>query len=140
LQASDYEFALISASSLLWTGGEIVLLPAVVKTLIVYGLDLLQVFVYVVLAFAISTISRSRAMATGISLFLLLVGGTVSELLASYFGWGKYILFGVSNFSSYILKGSVYPGTSLGFGLIVSLIYTLMFLIVSYFTLNKRDI
>lgn len=135
-----FGFGGFGAHSLLWTGGKVVLLPGFVNILAVYGLDFLQVFVYIVLAFVISVVSRSRAMATGISLFLLLVGGGISELLTLYFGWGKYILFGVSNFSSFVLKGTTYPGTSIGFGLVVSAVYVVVFLFIGYFTFIKSDI
>lgn len=135
-----FGFQGFGSNILFWTGGKIVLLPAFLNTLAVYGLDFLQVFVYIVLSFAISIVSRSRAIATGISLFLLLVGGSISELLTIYFGWGKYILFGVSDFSSYVLKGTLYPGTSLGFGFVVSAVYTMIFLFAGYATFLKRDI
>jgi ABC-2 type transport system permease protein len=135
-----FRFDGIGAKELMWTGGSIVNIPGVVKALAIYGLDFVQIIVYLVMAFAIAAIFRSRALATGISLFLLLVGSSIAQVLAVYFSWGKYILFCNTSLSTYITYGRLYPGTSLGFSLIVSAVYTAVFLFLGYFVFAKRDI
>lgn len=135
-----YGFNGIGAYSLMWTGSKIVYIPAVLNALVIFALDFLTVIVYTTLAFALSVIFRSRSIATGFSLFLLLIGGSLTRLLGIFVDWGKFILFNVSNFSTYITEGSVFTGTSLPFALIVSAIYCIIFMFCGYFIFAKRDI
>lgn len=135
-----YKFAGFSSKDLLWTGSKILYVSAAAKTFIILGLSFLEIVVYVTLAFMLSTLFRSRSIATGFSLFLLLVGGSISGALAMYFDWGKYILFINTSFSSYITTGVTYVGTSLPFSLIVSAVYSVIFLIIGYEAFLQRDI
>jgi ABC-2 type transport system permease protein len=128
------------AREMLYTGGSVLYVPAVLKLLAVFGLDFLQVIFYVVLAFALSAITRSRSMATGFSLFMLLVGGQIAMLLAMYFSWGRYVPFALTNFSEFVTQGSTVPGTTLAMGLVLSGIYTLIFGAAGYLAFAKRDI
>lgn len=135
-----FGFKGFAGGSLLYTGSRDIMIPAVLKTLAIYGLNFLELFVFVSLALMISVASRSRALATGISLFLLLVGGSISQILALFFNWGKYIFLSVTNFSSFILTGGAYNNASLGFALIVCAVYSALFLLTGYFIFNRRDI
>ena len=130
----------IGAKEMLWTSSSIMYIPAVLKTIIVFLLDYLQVLVYVIIAFAISAISRSRSMATGFSLFLLFVGSTIINMVAMYFSWGKYLPLGMSNFSRYVTLGAPIGGTTLAFALGLSTIYSIIFAFVGYYVFEKRDI
>ena len=135
-----FGFKGIGSTALLWTGGKIIAVPAVCQALIVYGLDFLTALVYTIFAFLLAAVTRSRAMATGFSLFLLLVGGSLFQLLTIFYGWGKFVLFTVTGFSGFVLNGSPFVGTSLGFALILSLIYSAVFLFATYYVFAKRDI
>ncbi|WP_156946257.1 hypothetical protein [Clostridium akagii] len=64
---------------------QIVYAPAALKTLLIFGLDFLEAIVYIIVAFVISAVSRSRSIATGFSLFLVLVGAGIIEVLAAIF-------------------------------------------------------
>ena len=130
----------IGAKEMLWTSSSIIYIPSVLKALIIFGLDFLQVLVYVIIAFAISAVSRSRSMATGFSLFLLLVVSKMAILAAMIFSWGKYLPFGLSNFSSFVISGSSIMGTTLAFALGLSAIYSIIFLFAGYYIFEKRDI
>jgi len=130
----------IGAKEMLWTSSKIIYLPAALKTFIVFGLDFLQVLVYVILAFAISAISRSRSIATGFSLFLLLVGSSIMLLVALYFNWGKYLPLAMSGFASFVTIGATIDGTTLTFALIISAIYSIIFCFAGYYVFEKRDI
>jgi ABC-2 type transport system permease protein len=133
-------FGNLGAKEFLWTGGGIIQIPAVCKMLIVFGLEFLQIIFYIVLAFALSILSRSRALATGISLFLLIIGSSIFTMLAIYFPWGKFIPFAITNFPGFLLNGTTIYGTSLSFSLVESAIYTAIFLFAGYFAFAKRDI
>ena len=130
----------IGSKEMLLAGNSIIYIPAVLKTIIVFSLDFLQVLVYVILAFTISVISRSRSIATGFSLFLLLVGSGIVQLLAIYFSWGKYLPLGMTEFAGFVTKGASVDGTTLGFALGLSAIYSIIFCFAGYFVFEKRDI
>ena len=130
----------IGNKEMLWTTSRIIYMPAALKTIIIFGLNFLQVLVYVILAFVISAISRSRSIATGFSLFLLLVGSGIAQGLAMYFSWGKYLPFGLSNFSSFVIIGVPIAATTLGFAIVLSVIYSIIFCFASYLVFEKRDI
>jgi ABC-2 type transport system permease protein len=128
------------AMDMLWTSNRVLYVPAVLKMLAVFGLDFLQVIFFVVLAFTLSAVTRSRSMATGFSLFLLLVGVQIVTLLALYFSWGRYLPFAMTNFSGYLLSGAGIEGTTLSLALILTGIYTLIIGAAGYVVFAKRDI
>jgi ABC-2 type transport system permease protein len=128
------------AMDMLWTSSRVLYVPAALKMLAVFGLDFLQVIFFVVVAFTLSAVTRSRSIATGFSLFLLLVGVQIVTLLALYFSWGRYLPFAMTNFSGYLLSGAGIEGTTLGMALILTGIYTLIIGAVGYVVFAKRDI
>lgn len=130
----------MGSKEMMWTSSSIIYIPAALKTAIIFGLNFLQVLVYVILAFTISAISRSRSIATGFSLFLLLVGSNIAQLLAVYFSWGKYLPFGTSNFSTFVTAGATIEGITLAFAIGLSAIYSIIFCFVGYLVFEKRDI
>ncbi|MBW9148180.1 ABC transporter permease [Clostridium sp. CM028] len=130
----------MGAKEMMWTSTKIIYIPAVLKTIIIYGLNFLTVLVYVLVAFALSIISRSRSIATGCSLFLLLAGSYMVQIFSSYFIWGKYLPFGLSDFTNFIVNGSFVVGTTLAFAIGVSAIYSVIFCAAGYLVFEKRDI
>ncbi|MGH4124567.1 MAG: ABC transporter permease [Clostridium sp.] len=135
-----YGFNGIGAKEMMWTTNKIIYIPAVLKTIIIFGLDFLNVLVYVIVAFVISAISRSRSIATGFSLFLLLAGSGMIQMLAIFFSWGKYLPFGTSDFSSVVNTGACIEGTTLAFSIGIAAIYSIIFCFAGYFAFQKRDI
>ncbi|MBU3093471.1 ABC transporter permease [Clostridium sp. CF011] len=130
----------MGAKEMMWTSTKIIYIPAVLKTIIIYGLNFLTVLVYVLVAFALSIISRSRSIATGCSLFLLLAGSYMVQIFSSYFSWGKYLPFGLSDFTYFIVNGSFVVGTTLAFAIGVSVIYSVIFCAAGFLVFEKRDI
>lgn len=124
---------------LLWIGGNIIEVSSVAAAFILTGLELLSVLVYVILTFAICAVARSRALATGLAIFLMF-GGSFTQLIAQHFSWGKYIFFADTNFSSFTTLGSISYGLTLPFALIICAIYCIVFMFAGYFVFAKRDI
>ena len=138
-----YGFDSMGAKEMMWTSSRIIYIPAVLKTIIFLGLDFLQVLVYVILAFAISAISRSRSIATGVSLFLLFVGSVGSGIalrFVTYFSWVKYLPFVMSDFTSIVNTGTCIEGTTLAYAIGLSAIYSVIFCFAGYLVFEKRDI
>ncbi|MDT8715699.1 ABC transporter permease subunit [Clostridium sp. 19966] len=130
----------LGAKEMLWTTSKIIYMPGILSTLIVFALDFLQVIMFVILAFAISTLARSRSIATGFSLFMLLFGSGIIQLLAVYFSWGKYLPFASTDFSGLVTQGSTIYDIGLGFSIVSFLIYTIVMAIIGYIGFRKRDI
>ncbi|MBZ9626036.1 ABC transporter permease [Clostridium sp. FP2] len=130
----------IGAKEMMWTGSRIIYIPTILKTIIFFGLDFLQVIVYVIMAFTISAISRSRSIATGFSLFLLLVVRQLIQTFAILISWGKYLPFGLSDFTSVVNTGLCVEGTTLAFAISISAIYSVIFCFAGYLVFEKRDI
>jgi ABC-2 type transport system permease protein len=128
------------AKEMFWTGSKIIQIPAFLKMLIIFGLDYLEVAFYIAMAFLLCVVTRSRALATGISLLMLFIGAGVFQILAVFFPWGKFLPFSMTGFSSFILNGSTIYGTTLGFALVICAIYFAAFLFGGFFTFSKRDI
>lgn len=124
---------------LLWIGGSIVEVPGIVGSLITIGLDFLSTLVYVIFTFALCAVTRSRALATGLSIFLM-YGGIISTLISRYFSWGKYIFFADTSFSTFIVNGATTYGLTLSLALVICAVYCVVFLFAGYFTFAKRDI
>jgi ABC-2 type transport system permease protein len=124
---------------LFWVGGKVLCVNGFVGTLIIYGLDFLKVIVYMIFAFALASIFRSRAVATGFSIFLMLAG-SYTKLLAMYFDWGKWIFFADTDFSTFVKNGAPFYGITLSLALIICAVYAAAFLFAGYFTFAKRDI
>lgn len=138
--AAFYGLPDIGAKEMMWTTGRIVYIPAVLKALCLYGLDFLTVIFYTVLAFTLSAITRSRSIATGFSLFMLLLGSSLAQMAAVFFTWAKYFPFTMTGFSSMVTKGVVLEGTTLVMALLVSGIYTVIIAAAGYLVFQKRDI
>ena len=130
----------IGAKEMMWTTGKIIYIPAILKTLSLYGLDFLTVIFYTVLAFMLSAVTRSRSIATGFSLFMLLLGSSLAQMVAVYFSWAKYFPFTMTGFSAMVMKGVVIEGTTLPMALLVSGIYTIIIGAIGYVVFQKRDI
>lgn len=124
---------------MLWTGGSVLYLPGFAAALTTTGLDFLEVLVYVILAFGIAALSRSRALTTGLAIFLMFAG-SFTELAAMYFPWGKFILFSDTAFSTFMVRGASFYGITLGSALLICLAYCVVFLFGGYFAFIKRDI
>lgn len=133
-------FGDLGAKDLFWTGSAVAYIPAVVKLLAIYGLNMLTLIFYVIFALFLSTLFRSRSLVTGTALFILLIGSGICMMLAVFFDWVKYIAFGISTFAQYVIKGSAIPGATLGFALVICGIYAAVFLAGSYAFFTKRDI
>lgn len=135
-----FGFGDLGAKDLLWTGNQLLYVPAVVKLLALYGLNLLSLLFYIIFAFFLSTLFRSRSLATGVSIFVLLIGNGICLILLMFFNWAKYIAFGLSPFTLFLTNGNILPDITLGFSLILCGIYAAAFLVAGYFTFLKRDI
>lgn len=125
--------------ALVWINGGIVAMSGFGASLLAALLDMLTTIVYLLLAFCLSAVSRSRSLATGLSIFLMF-GGSFTTLIADNFSWGKLIFFADTDFSGFLSKGAPFYGITLSLALIICGIYCAAFLASSYIAFSRRDI
>jgi ABC-2 type transport system permease protein len=106
-----------------------------------YGMELLSLVVTVTLAFMISTIFRSGGLAIGLSLFLLL-GVNNFVLLLGYleYEWIDYLLFMHLDLTKYIGATTLEDGSNLWFSLGILGAYYVIFIALTWYVFNKRDV
>lgn len=119
--------------------GQIVSESALLQMFKLYGASILTILTYASLAFAISTIIRNSAFAIGISLLTMIVGNSMIEATAKI-GFLKYLPFANSDMSLYIYHLQPRPEMTMGFSIVVLLVYILAFLSLSLVVFNKRDV
>jgi len=118
--------------------GEVSQMSMVVHTLQTYLLKSVEILIYLTLAFMLSVVFRSNALAIGATLLLLLLGPQLTSMFAQH-TWSKYILFANTDLTM-ITMGSNPFGVNLPFALTVLGSYLLVFITISWITFQKRDI
>ncbi|WP_285769451.1 ABC transporter permease subunit [Peribacillus sp. SI8-4] len=96
------------------------------------------------IAFMLSTLFKNQALAVGISIFILFASSTLNMVIQSFIGkyeWLKFILFPHLDLRGYI-SGTMemFDGATLGFSIGVLSIYYLIFLALTFFFFQKKDI
>lgn len=104
-----------------------------------YGFMGINLLMTVTIAFMISTLFRSSALAISLSIVTLFVGSTLVRALQGY-SWDKYILFSNTNLSQYFINGPSISGMTLGFSVMMLLLYFVIMKGISYFIFEKRDV
>jgi ABC-2 type transport system permease protein len=111
-----------------------------IKILQSYSLEFITLLIIVTIAFMISTVFRSSALAIGISLLTLFLGSTVSLIFARY-DWIDYYLFtNIANIQNYMHSGYSLENISLSFSISVIFVYYAFFILLTWFIFKKRDI
>ncbi len=105
-----------------------------------YGFLFVQVIMNMTIAFMISAIFRSTALAITISILAYLVGNTLVSVLANYYSWVKYILFSNVDLSKYVIGGPLIHGMTLGFSITMLVIYFVVMNGLAWFLFVKRDV
>jgi ABC-2 type transport system permease protein len=96
------------------------------------------------IAFMLSTLFKNQALAVGISIFILFASSTLNMVIQSFIGkyeWLKFVLFPHLDLRGYI-SGTIdmFDGATLGFSVGVLGIYYLIFLALTFFFFQKKDI
>ncbi|WP_307893720.1 ABC transporter permease [Bacillus swezeyi] len=105
-----------------------------------YLLNSISLFMMSTMAFMISAVFRNSSLAVGISIFLLVMGGTATGLLSMKFDWAKYILFANTDLTQYFDGTPLVSGMTLGFSITVLAVYFIVFQVLAFGVFTKRDI
>ena len=99
----------------------------------------IDMLMMITIAFMISTIFHNSAMAIGLVVFLRFAGPNIVIALHQY-DWSKYILFANLNLRQHIGGTSIVEGLTMSFSIITLAVYFLIFIILTWWIFNKRDI
>lgn len=121
-------------------GGKVVEENMLVHVLAVYGLDFVQLIVMATIAFMISSAFRNTSLAIGLTIFAMMGGQLVLQLLARY-DWVKYVLFANLDLSGFFGTGQPpVEGLTLGFSITVLLVYYAVFIAIGWVAFTRRDV
>lgn len=104
-----------------------------------YGYFLVQMIITALIAFMISTIFRSGALAITVSILAYLVGSTLVQALSSYH-WIRFVLFANTNLSQYVFGGPTIPGLTLTFSITMLAAYFVVMAGLSWWVFVRRDV
>lgn len=105
-----------------------------------YGFLFVQIIIMMTIAFMISAIFRSSALAITISILAFVIGSVLVQELARYYSWVKYILFANTDLSQYFVGGPVIHGSTLGFSITMLALYFIVMMVLSWILFAKRDV
>ncbi|MGE6377973.1 ABC transporter permease [Peribacillus muralis] len=112
------------------------------KDMIVYWIP--GFLVITTIAFMLSTLFKNQALAVGISIFILFASSTLNMIIQSFIGkyeWLKFVLFPHLDLRGYISGAmEMFDGATLGFSIGVLGVYYLVFLALTFFFFQKKDI
>lgn len=103
---------------------------------------LIDCLIYVTMAFMFSSIFRSNSLSVALTIVLLFMGSLITLLVdPSKYVIGRYLLFANMDLSQYIVSDTgSYGGMSLGFSVEVLAGYYVVFLALSFWAFQKRDV
>lgn len=104
-----------------------------------YALKLVEMVMVITLAFMISTVFRSSSLAIGFSIFIMLMGQTLTAVLMRY-EWGKYYLFANTDLTQYLEGRPLMEGMTMGFSITVLIVYFILFNALSWTVFKRRDV
>ncbi len=106
-----------------------------------YMVNSINVVVMATLAFAISSLVRSSGLAIGVSVFSLLGGNTVVQLLATFKqDWARYLIWSNTDLTAISAGNSMFPNHSLGFAIAVIVTHMVVFGLIAWDGFTKREV
>lgn len=123
------------------SGGDVKEMPTLLYAAEQYLMKSVEMVVMSTLAFAISSLVRSTALAIGVSVFTMCIGSTVTQLLGQLEqDWARFLVFANTDLAS-ISKGySIFAQHSLTFAVGVLIAHMVVFLLTAWDGFTKRSV
>ena len=123
------------------SGGEVKEMPTLLYAAEQYLLKSVQMVVMSTLAFAISSLVRSTALAIGVSVFTMCIGSTVTTLLGNLGqDWARFLVFANTDLSSISQGYSIFAQHSVTFAVGVLVAHMVVFLLTAWDGFTKRSV
>ncbi len=118
------------------------------NALTLWGYLYVDLFITLAIAFMVSSVFRSGALAIGLSLFIMFSQSIFSLIFnPDRYEWAKYVLFNNMDLSKYMTSGADFAlmggpsaGMTLGFSIAVLAVYYIIFMVISWVVFSKRDV
>lgn len=123
------------------SGSEVKEMPTLLYAAEQYLMKSVEMVVMSTLAFAISSLVRSTALAIGVSVFTMCIGSTATQLLGQLGqDWARFLVFANTDLAS-ISKGySIFAQHSLTFAVGVLIAHMVVFLLTAWDGFTKRSV
>lgn len=123
------------------SGGDVKKMPTLLYAAEQYLMKSVEMVVMSTLAFAISSLVRSTALAIGVSVFTMCIGSSVTKLLGQLGqDWARFLVFANTDLAS-ISKGySIFAQHSLTFAVGVLIAHMVVFLLTAWDGFTKRSV
>ncbi|MGA9226579.1 MAG: ABC transporter permease subunit [Mesobacillus sp.] len=102
-----------------------------------------SLLVIMTIAFMLSTLFKSQALAVGIGIFVLFFSSTLGGIilmLADKYVWAKFLIFPHLDLTVYALQDRILEDITLPVSLSILALYYAIFMIITFFFFQKRDI
>ncbi|MCD7727218.1 MAG: ABC transporter permease [Ruminococcus sp.] len=131
----------ISAPYLTVEAGEVVESSAMLRVVGSWLLGSVEFVIYATLAMALSSLTKSAALAVGLSVFFMLAGNTI-VLVLNQFGmdWARYLLFANTDLSAVISGTSGFAMHSLSFAICVLVAHFAVFFLTMWDAFDKKEV
>lgn len=131
----------IGASYVSVSDGKISEIPGFLYAAKLYLLNSVDLIVMGSLAFAISSLFRSSALAIGISVMALFGGNTITLILSQLnFDWGRYLIFSNLDIHSIAEGYSLFAGQTVAGAIAVIAVHMIIFLLTAWDGFIKREV
>lgn len=123
------------------SGGEVKEMPTLLYAAEQYLMKSVEMVVMSTLAFAISSLVRSTALAIGVSVFTMCIGSTVTKLLGQLGqDWARFLVFANTDLASISKGNSIFAQHSLTFAVGVLIAHMVVFLLTAWDGFTKRSV
>lgn len=102
-----------------------------------------SLLIIVSIAFMLSTIFKSQALAVGIGIFVLFLSSTLGGIIvmiAEKFAWAKLLIFPHLDLTVYALQDHILQDVTLPMSLLILAVYYIIFMVLTFTFFQKRDI
>lgn len=134
-------FDSISAPYLYISDGNVHEMSPFLHIIKLYLLNSVDVVVMATMAFALSSLFKSSALAIGAGVFCMMGGSTLIQILSMLKqDWARYLIFANTNLASIYEGKSLFPQHSLTFALVVIAVHMVIFLLTAWDGFTKREV
>ena len=102
-----------------------------------------SLLITITIAFMISTLFKSQAMAVGIGLFIVFVSSTLGGVilvLAEQYTWAKFLIFPHMDLTVFALQDTILQDVTISTSLLILGAYYIVFMFITFWFFQKRDI
>ena len=134
-------FDVIGADYIYCVDGVIKTYPAIFYHGLLILLSYTEVLVYETMAFMISSLLKSSALAVGAGIGCMAFGsGVTTVLFALNQDWGRYLLFSNTDLMSVYTGASLFPNMTMVFSIAVVAIHMIVFILTAYDGFVRREV